>query len=50
MDCCEEDVIIACGLNFLIEVEKRKKNENIGFIRFSEQEKRKENFTLCLDV
>jgi len=49
MDRCEEDVIIACGLYFLAEEEKRK-NENTGFIRCSEQEKRKENFTLYLDV
>jgi len=45
MDRCEEDVIIACGLYLLAEEEKRK-NENTGFIRCSEQEKRKENFTL----
>jgi hypothetical protein len=52
MDLCEEDVIIACGLYLLAEEEKRKKkkNENTGFIRCSEQEKRKENFTLCLEV
>ena len=50
MDSCEEDVIIACGLYLLAEEEKREKNENTGFIRCSEQEKRKENFTLCLDV
>jgi len=49
MDRCEEDVIIACGLYLLAE-EKSEKNENTGFIRCSEQEKRKENFTLCLDV
>jgi len=49
MDRCEEDVIIACGLYLLAE-EERRKNENTGFIRCSEQEKRKENFTLCLDV
>jgi hypothetical protein len=46
MDRCEEDVIIACGLYFLAE----KKNEYTGFIGCSEQEKRKENFTLCLDA
>jgi hypothetical protein len=39
MDRCEEDVIIACGLYLLVEEEKRKK-ENTGFIRCSEQEKR----------
>jgi len=52
MDRCEEIVIIAFGLFLLVEDEKRKKkkNENTGFIRCSEQEKRKENFTLCLDV
>jgi hypothetical protein len=44
MDRCEEDVIIACGLYLLVE------EENTEFIRCSEQEKRKENFTLCLDV
>jgi hypothetical protein len=49
MDRCEEDMIIACGIYLLAEEEKRKK-ENIGFIRCSKQEKRKENFTLCLDV
>jgi hypothetical protein len=49
MDRCEEDVIIACGFYLLAEEEKRK-NEKTGFIRCSEQEKRKENFTLCLDV
>jgi len=48
-DRCEEDVIIAGGLYLLVEEEKRK-NENTGFIRCSEQEKRKENFRLCLDV
>jgi len=47
---CEENVIIAFGLFLLVEEEKRKKNENTGFIRCSEQEKRKENFTLYLDV
>jgi len=51
MDRCEKNVIIAFGLFLLVEEEKRKrKNENTGFIRCSEQEKRKENFTLCLDV
>jgi hypothetical protein len=49
MDRCEEDVIIACGLYLPAEEEKRK-NANTGFIWCSEQEKRKENFTLCLDV
>jgi len=49
MDLCEEDVIIVCGIYLLAEEQKRK-NENTGFIRSSEQEKRKENFTLCLDV
>jgi len=29
---------------------KSEKKENTGFIKFFEQEKRKENFTLCLDV
>jgi hypothetical protein len=41
-------MIIACGLYVL--AEEAKKNENTGCIRCSEQEKRKENFTLCLDV
>ena len=50
MDRCEEDVIIACGLYLLAEEEKRKRKENTGFLRCSEQEKRKENFTLCLDI
>jgi hypothetical protein len=50
MDRCEEDVIVACGLYLPVEEEKRKKPEKTGFIRCSEQEKRKENFTLCLDV
>jgi hypothetical protein len=51
MDRCEEDVIIGCGLYLLAEEEKRKKqNENTGFIKCFEQEKRKENFTICLDV
>jgi len=50
MDRCEEDVIIACGLYLLVEEEKRKKNENTGFIRYSKHVKRKENFTLCLNV
>jgi hypothetical protein len=27
MDCCEEDVIIACGLYLLAEEEKRKKTK-----------------------
>jgi hypothetical protein len=49
MDRCEEDMIIACRFYFLSDEEKRK-NENTGFIKFSEQEKRKENLTLCLDV
>jgi hypothetical protein len=49
MDRCEEDVIIAWGLYLLAEEEKRK-NENTGFIKCFEQEKRKENFILCLDV
>jgi len=49
MDRCEEDMIIACGLYLLVE-EKSEKNENTGFIWCSEQENRKENFTLCLDV
>jgi len=45
-------VIIAFAFFLLVEEEKRKKkkNENTRFIRCSEQEKRKENFTLCLDV
>jgi len=49
MDCCDKDVIIACGLYLLVEEEKRrkkKKKENTGFISCSKQEKRKENFTL----
>jgi len=51
MDRCEEDVIIACESYLLTEEEKRKrKNENAGSITRSEQDKRKENFTLCLDV
>jgi hypothetical protein len=45
-------VIVACGIYLLVEKEKqkKKKNENTGFTGCSEQEKRKENFTLCLDV
>jgi hypothetical protein len=43
-------VVITCGLYLLAVEEKRKKNENTGFIKFFEQEKRKDNFTLCLDV
>jgi hypothetical protein len=50
MDRCEGDVIIAFGLYLLVEEEKRKKRGNTGFIRCYEQEKTKENFTLCLDV
>jgi hypothetical protein len=50
MDRCEENVIIACGLYLIAENENRKKNENTGFIRCSEQEKRKEKFTHCLHV
>jgi len=50
MDRCEEEVVIACGLYFLAAEEKRKKEENTGFIKCSEQDKRKENFRLCLDV
>jgi len=50
MDRCEEDVINACGLYILSEEEKRKKNEITGFITCSEQNKRKENFTFCLEV
>jgi hypothetical protein len=49
MDRCEEGVIIACGPYLLAEEEKRK-NENTGFIKCFEQEKRKKKFTLCLDV
>jgi len=49
MDRFEEDVIIACGLYLLSEEEMRKK-KNTGFITCSEQDKRKENFTLCLNV
>jgi hypothetical protein len=45
LDRCAEGVIIACGLYLLVEEEKRKKNENTGFIRCSEQDKKKENFT-----
>jgi hypothetical protein len=49
MDHCEEDVITACGLYLLAE-EQNRKNENTAFITYSEQDKRKENITLCLDV
>jgi hypothetical protein len=51
VDRCEEDVIISYGLYLLAEEEKpKKKKEFTGFIKCFEQEKRKENFTLCLDV
>jgi hypothetical protein len=43
MDRCEEDVIIACGLYLLVEEEKRNKRK---YIRCSEQDNRKENFTI----
>jgi hypothetical protein len=33
IDRCEEDVIIACELYLLAEEEKRKKDENTGFIK-----------------
>jgi len=49
MDRCEEDVITTCGLYLLAE-EKRKKKENTGFTKCFEQDERKENFTLSLDV
>jgi len=50
MDRCEEDVIIAFGLYLLSEEEKRKKNAYTGFMKCFEQDKTKENFTLCFDV
>ena len=37
------------GFAFL-QKKKSEKNENTGFIKCSGNEKRKENFTLCLDV
>ena len=46
MDRCDEDVIIAFGFYLLSEEKKRKKKENTGFIRCSEQDKGKESFTL----
>jgi hypothetical protein len=49
MDRCEEDVIIACGLYLLSEEERRKKRK-YRIHNFSKQDKRKENFALCLDV
>jgi len=49
MDLCDEDVSIAFGLYLLSEEEKRK-NANTGFIKCFEQDKTKENFTLCFDV
>jgi DNA-binding PadR family transcriptional regulator len=49
MDHCEKYVITACGLYLLAE-EKRKKDENTGFIKCFEQERRKENFRLHCDI
>jgi len=49
MDRCEEDVIVAFGLS-LLAGGGEKKTENIGFIKCFKQEKRKENFPLCLDI
>jgi hypothetical protein len=49
MDSCEEHVITECWLYFLSE-ERKLVTGKTGLIRFFEHKRRKENFTLSLEV